>query len=66
MLLLPAAVTRYLDAKGIKTLYGVKVSPNEPESYITLGIAKPDATCDHSCFHLATLPAVELEMAPSS
>jgi NADH dehydrogenase FAD-containing subunit len=35
---------RYLDAKGIKTLYGVKVSPNEPESYITLGIAKPDAT----------------------
>merc|ERR1719446_637026 len=34
----------YMDKKGIKSVYGVKFNPNDPEGYKVLNITKPDIT----------------------
>merc|ERR1712159_924689 len=34
----------YMDKKGIKSVYGVKFNPNDPEGYKVLKIDKPDIT----------------------
>jgi len=34
----------YMDQKGIKSVYGVKFNPNDPEGYKVLKIEKPDIT----------------------
>lgn len=34
----------YMDKRGIKSVYGVKFNPNDPEGYTVLNIAKPDIT----------------------